>query len=99
MLPDPKVMCPATGFARSCRSINAEFECPKFVHLTGANPQTGKTEDKFGCVDGFLPLLMLENSQQQRETAAAVESFRNEMVRLNQAQPALPLSQIRVGQG
>ena len=29
-------------------------------------------------------LLMIENSQQQRATGAAVESFRNEMVRLNQ---------------
>jgi hypothetical protein len=98
MLPDPKVMCPSSGFARSCRSINAEFECPKFVHLTGANPQTGEVEDKFGCVDAFLPLLMLENSQQQRQTGAAIESFRNEIVRLNEMRPALPLVPIRVGQ-
>lgn len=84
MLPDAKVMCPATGFTKSCRAINAEFDCPKFVRLAGANPQTGETLDKFGCVDSFLPLLMLENSQQQRQTAAAVESFRNEMVKLNE---------------
>jgi hypothetical protein len=76
-------MCPATGFKKSCRAINAEFDCPKFVHLTGLNPQTGAPEDKHGCVDSFLPLLMLENSQQQRQTAAAIESFRNEMVRFN----------------
>jgi hypothetical protein len=70
MLPDSKIMCPATGFAKSCRSILAEFDCPKFVHLTGANPQTGQPEDKFGCVDSFLPLLMLENSQQQRQNGS-----------------------------
>lgn len=80
VLPDPKVMCPATGFTKSCRAINMEFDCPKFVHLTGRDPQSGEMKDKFGCVDSFLPLLMLENSQQQRQTAAAIESFRNEIV-------------------
>jgi DNA uptake protein ComE-like DNA-binding protein len=30
-------------------------------------------------------ILMIENSQQQRGTSAAVESFRNEMVKANQA--------------
>jgi len=32
-----------------------------------------------------MPVLMIENSQQQRQTGAAVESFRNEMVRANEA--------------
>jgi len=30
-----------------------------------------------------MPLLLIEKSQQQRQTGAAVESFRNEMLRLN----------------
>jgi hypothetical protein len=30
-----------------------------------------------------MPILMIENSQQQRSTGAAVESFRNEMVKAN----------------
>jgi hypothetical protein len=29
----------------------------------------------------WLPVLLIENSQQQRQTGAAVESFRNETVR------------------
>jgi hypothetical protein len=32
----------------------------------------------------WLPILMIENSQQQRSTGAAVESFRNEMVKSNE---------------
>ena len=32
---------------------------------------------------GWLPVLLVENSQQQRSTGAAVESFRNEMVKAN----------------
>lgn len=38
------------------------------------------TED---CAIAWLPVLLIENSQQQRSTGAAVESFRNEMVRGN----------------
>jgi len=33
-----------------------------------------------------LPVLMIENSQMQRQTGAAVESFRNEVVSANQVQ-------------
>jgi hypothetical protein len=86
VLPDPRVRCPAVAFARSCRDILAEHDCPKFVRLTGRQPQTGAIEDKVGCVDSFLPLLMLENSQQQRQTAAAVESMRNALVEIRGAE-------------
>ncbi len=81
MLPDSKVKCPATGFARPCREIVAECECPKFVNVRGRDPQTGVEVDRYGCVDSFLPLLLIENAQQSRQTAAAVESFRNEVVK------------------
>ena len=84
MLPDSKVKCPATGFARSCREIVAECECPKFVHIRGADPQTGVLADKYGCVDSFLPLLLIENAQMSRQTGAAVESFRNEVIRADE---------------
>jgi hypothetical protein len=85
MLPDPKVRCPATGFKQSCRKIVAEYDCPKYVHIAGHNPNTGQPIDKYGCSDSFLPMLLIENSQQQRQTGAAVESFRNEMERANAA--------------
>ena len=31
----------------------------------------------------WLPVLLIENAQQSRQTGAAVESFRNEMVEAN----------------
>lgn len=83
MLPDPKVKCPATGFARSCRDIIAACDCPKFVSIKGHDPQTGAIVDRHGCVDSFLPLLLIENAQMSRQTAAAVETFRNEVVTAN----------------
>ena len=81
--PDASVKCPYTGFKKPCREL--ALSCPKFVHIAGANPNTGEPVDRYGCSDGFLPMLLIENSQQQRQTGAAVESFRNEMVRLNDA--------------
>ncbi|MEL7086863.1 MAG: hypothetical protein AAGL98_00225 [Planctomycetota bacterium] len=85
MLPDPKIRCPATGFAKSCREILAECDCPKFVSVRGLDPQTGAHVDRAGCVDGFLPLLLIENAQVSRQVGAAVESFRNEAVKAGEA--------------
>lgn len=59
--------------------------CLWHTHLRGINPQTGQEIDQEGCAIAFLPVLLIENSQQQRQTGAAVESFRNEMVQGNGA--------------
>lgn len=48
------------------------------------NPNTGSEVDEWGCAITWLPVLMIENSQQQRHTGAAVESFRNELVKAQQ---------------
>jgi hypothetical protein len=85
MLPDHKVKCPATGFVRACRDILHECDCPKWVALKGHDPQTGAEIDRWGCVDSFLPALLIENAQMSRQTGAAVESFRNEVVKANEA--------------
>lgn len=83
-LPDKNIHCPATGFDKTCREIIVDCECPKYVQIRGVDPNTGEPVDKFGCVDTFIPMLLIENSQQQRQTGAAVESFRNEMVKTNE---------------
>ena len=80
-LPPENVKCPYTGFKTACRKL--ALDCPKFVQLQGNNPQTGDPISKYGCADQFIPLLLIENSQMQRQTGAAVESFRNEMVKGN----------------
>jgi hypothetical protein len=57
--------------------------CSWFTQMRGTNPNTGKEIDEWGCAITWLPVLMVENSQQQKQTGAAVESFRNEMVKAN----------------
>lgn len=53
--------------------------------MRGHNPNTGKEVDEWSCAMTWIPILLIENSQQQRSTGAAVESFRNEMVKANES--------------
>ncbi len=57
--------------------------CVWFIQLRGQNPNTGAEQDEQGCAMNWMPILLIENSKQQRSTAAAVESFRNDMVKAN----------------
>lgn len=75
---EAKPNCPLDGF-KPCRQL----DCAWFMKVQGKNPNTGEDIDDYGCSIAWLPVLMIENSQQQRQTGAAVESFRNEMVRAN----------------
>jgi len=75
---ESKSNCPLDGF-NPCRKL----ECAWFMQVRGHNPNTGESVDEWGCAIAWMPVLMIENSQQQRQTGAAVESFRNEMVRNN----------------
>jgi hypothetical protein len=73
-----KPNCPLHKF-EPCK----ELDCAWFTQIRGHNPNTGADVDEWGCAISWMPILMIENSQQQRSTGAAVESFRNEMVKAN----------------
>lgn len=75
---EPKNQCPLNNF-EPCK----QMECAWFLKLRGHNPNTGEDMEDWGCSVAYLPILMIENSQMQRQTGAAVESFRNEMVKAN----------------
>lgn len=75
---EAKPNCPLDGF-KPCRQL----DCAWFMKVRGANPNTGEEIDDYGCSMAWMPVLLIENSQQQRQTGAAVESFRNEMVKAN----------------
>lgn len=60
-----------------------ELKCSWYTQIRGMNPNTGEDVDHWGCAITWLPMLTIENSQQQRSTSAAVESFRNEVVKAN----------------
>ena len=77
-----------------CEEIkdNKIHRCAWYTKLAGTNPNTGESVDEHGCAIAWLPMLMIENSMQQRSTSAAVESFRNEMTSANQTSQQLLLA-------
>lgn len=68
-------------------------KCPLWVHLVGKNPQSEEHIDHWNCALAWTPMLLVENSQMQRQTGAAVDSFRNEMVKANQQTTQLLIGQ------
>lgn len=74
---DPGKTCPFNGkdVSKVCH------KCPLWVQVRGKNPQSNEEVDHWGCSFAWLPILLIENSQMQRQTGAAVESLRNESVR------------------
>lgn len=97
---EPSANCPLDRF-NPCRKLG----CAWFTALRGTNPNTGEPVDEWGCAMAWLPVLLVENAQQSRQTGAAVESFRNEMTRQNGAAvsalaalvstPVAPIKEIR----
>jgi hypothetical protein len=76
---EPKNQCPLNKF-EPCKQL----DCAWFLKIRGANPNTGEDIDEWGCSISWLPILLIENSQMSRQTGAAIESFRNEMVKANE---------------
>ena len=73
------------------------LQCSWFTQIRGMNPNTGEPVDEWGCAITWLPMLTIENSQQQRHTSAAVESFRNEVVDANQKNQQLYIQALQQG--
>ena len=86
---EQKQNCPLNKF-EPCKQL----ECAWFIQLRGMNPNTGQDVDEWGCSMAWLPILMIENSQQQRQTGSAVESFRNEMVKSNEVSQKVLMASI-----
>ena len=87
---DREHWCPLIG--EECMKLKCEW----FTQVRGQNPNTGEEVDEWGCAVTWLPMLLIENSQQQRQTGAAVESFRNETVKrmVNTILPVKPINMI-----
>lgn len=87
---EPKANCPLDSF-NPCRQL----DCAWFLKIAGTNPNTGEPTEDWGCSMAWLPILFIENSQMQRQTGAAVESFRNEMVKANETSSQILLETVK----
>jgi hypothetical protein len=81
MRPPEGMTCHETGHKDLCKDHC--MNCWKWVQVMGSDPNTGQETNQWKCADAWMPLLTIENSMQQHQTGAAVESFRNEMVKGN----------------
>jgi len=77
---EAELTCPLGSKCEEVRD-NKLHRCAWFTMLSGRNPNTGENVDERGCAMAWIPVLLIENSMQQRSTSAAVESLRNEAMR------------------
>ena len=71
---ETKIFCPLNA---ECESIKdgVIHKCMWHVELEFNHPQTGEKINQKGCAMAWTPLLLVENSRQQKSTAAAVETL------------------------
>jgi hypothetical protein len=86
--------CPLNNF-EPCKQL----DCAWFVQMRGTDPNTGKEVDDYACAIAWTPMLLIENAAQSRQTGAAVESFRNEMVKGAQESQKLLIASMELNNG
>ena len=89
-LPSKERKCHHTGFTKSCRRLVTSGQCERWMQIQGTNPNTGEPVNRCNCIDDWTPMLLIENSQMQRQTCASIENFRNEVVIGRVARSSLP---------
>ena len=67
--------------------------CIWWKHLVGRHPQTGKDVDEYDCAINWLPILLVENAGKINQVGAAIESSRNEVVKIAQQVTRAALAQ------
>ena len=71
---EPGKFCPL--IKKDCIGL----QCSWFTQVRGTNPQSGTEVDEWACAISWLPMLLINTSQEVRQSAAATESLRNELV-------------------
>lgn len=66
-------LCPYIGEA--C----LEHGCMMYINVRGVHPQSGQEIDQWGCTFTWLPVLLIENSAKQIQTAAEIGALRDDI--------------------
>lgn len=88
---EPGNFCPL--IKKDCIGI----KCSWYTQMRGTNPNTGQPVDEWGCAVTWMPVMAVEIAQKSNQTGAAVESFRNEVVKANESNQKLYISSIQQG--
>ena len=83
-----RISCP---LGHTCRTETEDEirQCAWYVKLRGKDPQSDQEVDEWGCAIAWQPILQIEHSQFERQTGAAVESLRNEVVAASYNRPRM----------
>jgi hypothetical protein len=84
----PGIYCPL--IKKDC----IQHKCAWFTQVRGLNPNTGAEVDEWACAVAWMPMMAIEIAQKENQTGAAVESFRNEVVRANTENQQLYLDSV-----
>ena len=91
---EKKIICPLmkSQCIEDGHQVGDEIHACRFwITVHGKHPQSGEVVHTSDCSIAWVPMLLIENTKEQRGTGAAVESFRNEMVDANRVMAALTL--------
>jgi len=76
------ITCP---LGSDCEKIDLKTgklnRCAWYTCLAGQNPQTGELIDDWKCAMAWMPIMMVETSNTNRGTSAAVISLREETIK------------------
>lgn len=73
------------------------IKCSWYTQMRGTNPNTGEPVDEWSCAIAWMPVMAVEIAQKSNQTGAAVESFRNEVVKGNQQNQQLYIQSLQQG--
>jgi len=91
-----KTFCPLGSKCEEAKD-GMIHRCAWYGRVRGVDKNTGEEVDDWRCAMNWMPFLLIENSAMQRSTSAAVESFRNEMVKANESSQQLLLTTVLGG--
>lgn len=73
------------------------LKCAWYTKVRGLNPNTGEELDHWDCAVAWMPMMAVEVAQKSNQTGAAVESFRNEVVKANEENQQLYINALNQG--
>ena len=81
---------------KACKWLDKESgtikQCSNYMNIAGNDPQTGEVVDEWRCADVWIPILLVEASRNIHHNTASIQSFRNDVVKSNDAIGSILLS-------
>lgn len=73
-------LCPLLTLDPKHPEACVEHACAWYTQVMGTHPQTGAQVADFGCAVAWMPVLLIEASQQMRQAGASVDKLTNEVL-------------------